>query len=209
VLCPSQSIPENAVDVPVEVKTASQLQAASPATPAVVEEMVTPVRAGDVHAASPDSRKMNGGVPIISVSAPGDSQAAAGSADVTQPYDPNVTTYDDDEDNEGMAKSLEEQVMELEREVEQSHGNHVSPRESAPATQTTPAGTRAPSRCSCGKVFAFTFFSLFLTLTVSACVVMFSDIDHPLMNTARTHLAFLEPTRDFILHKYQDIVNRL
>ncbi|XP_052796805.1 protein 4.1-like isoform X2 [Mya arenaria] len=201
---------ENAVDVPIEARTAERPQSSRPVTQEtpVMEETMVQQRADRVQAAGPDSMKMNGGIPTISVSSPLDSETRVGEADTTQLYEPNVTV-EEDEDDEGVAKSLEEQVMDLEKEIEQTH-NHVQPdtpsRETKPTTRPV---VQAKGSCSCGKIFAYTFFSLFFTLTVSACVVMFSDIDHPLMNEARSHLAFLEPTRDFIRHKYEEIVNRL
>ncbi|XP_052791447.1 FERM domain-containing protein 5-like isoform X5 [Mya arenaria] len=201
---------ENAVDVPIEARTAERPQSSRPVTQEtpVMEETMVQQRADRVQAAGPDSMKMNGGIPTISVSSPLDSETRVGEADTTQLYEPNVT-LEEDEDDEGVAKSLEEQVMDLEKEIEQTH-NHVQPdtpsRETKPTTRPV---VQAKGSCSCGKIFAYTFFSLFFTLTVSACVVMFSDIDHPLMNEARSHLAFLEPTRDFIRHKYEEIVNRL
>jgi hypothetical protein len=181
----------------------------------VAEEM-TQVKSSNVEGARPDTFKQNGGIPIIVTTEVGD----APMDDSSLPYNPEDTVYDH-EDDDKVAKSLEEQVIELEKEFQQmqerNHVDNVAEDKVKPTSQnnleTNPKDTKTvetkKGRCSCGKIFAFTFFSLFLTLTVSACVVMFSDIDHPVMNEARARLTFLEPTRDFILDKYHELVNKL
>lgn len=177
---------------------------------------MTQVKSSFIEGARPDTFKQNGGIPIIVTTEVGDAPVN----DYSLPYSPEDTIYDHDDDAK-VAKSLEEQVIELEKEFqEMQERNHVDKVEEdsvKPLSQnnleTTTKDTKTveakKGRCSCGKIFAFTFFSLFLTLTVSACVVMFSDIDHPVMNEARAQLTFLEPTRDFILDKYHELVNKL
>lgn len=188
----------------------------SPAGDVIVAEEMTQVKAGIAESARPDTSKQNGGIPIIVMTEAPDTPMD----DSSMPYNPEDTVYDNDDD-EKVAKSLEEQVMDLEKEFQQmQEQNHV---ENVMGDRVTPAQTgklETPAKdkktveakkggCSCGKIVAYTFFSLFLTLTVSACVVMFSDIDHPLMNEARSHLTFLEPTRDFILDQYNALIEKL
>ncbi|XP_053405298.1 FERM domain-containing protein 5-like isoform X2 [Mercenaria mercenaria] len=212
---------ENAVDVPqstAEVVPSPKVTSPVSATEdTIVAEEMTQVKSSNVEAWRPDTFKQNGGIPIIVTTEVGDTSRD----DSSLPYNPDNTVYDQDDEDDKIAKSLEEQVIELEKEFqqmqEQNHVENVAEGSVKPTTQsnleTAPKDTKTvetkKGHCSCGKIFAFTFFSLFLTLTVSACVVMFSDIDHPVMNEARAHLTFLEPTRDFILDKYHELVNKL
>ncbi|KAH3858071.1 uncharacterized protein LOC127872613 [Dreissena polymorpha] len=154
----------------------------------------------------PGALKINGAVPMISVMPP-DSPPAE-EDDMVQPYNPNVTTYEDDDIVTVPQKSLEEQLKDLEIEAEEKQANHVQP-VAEPKSQAVKPLASSKHGCSCCKVFAFTFFSLFLTFALCACVVMFSNVDHPIMNEARARLPFLEPTRDFILHKFEDIKKKL
>lgn len=198
------------MDVPLEASHSTKVRGAPVAQveDKVVQEEMTQVHTGPVETSPRDTSKQNGGIPIIITDAdtPTDEYTCL-------PYDPEDTIYEEDGKS---AKSLEEQVLELEKEVENMERNHVSDRikpeqtvtqESKP--NTSKEAVPKKGGCSCKKVFAYTFFSLFLTLTVSVCVVMFSDMNHPVANEMRTHLTFLEPTRDFLLHKYQELVNKL
>ena len=202
-------IAENAVDVPIEARQNSEVNSASIARGEnmIQEEMMQAqaVATESVHS------KQNGGIPIIIT------DADTPESEVSLPYSPEDTVYEPEEDAK-VAKSLEEQVLELEKEVEKLDTNHVEERiapvktvtaESKPNISNNAAVAQKSSGSSCKKVFAYTFFSLFLTLTVSVCVVMFSDVKHPIANEIRNHLTFLEPTRDFLLHKYQELVNKL
>ncbi|KAL4228332.1 FERM domain-containing protein 5 [Mactra antiquata] len=205
---------ENAVDVPRSaVSTESpKVQVPKLGEDVIVAEEMTQVRAGTAYAAAPDMSKQNGGIPII-VTGP---SADISREDTSLPYDPEETVYEQDDDDK-IAKSLEEQVMDLEKEFQEMQDkNHV---ESGIQGRNNPSvessNSQSVSRaakkggCSCGKIVAYTFFSLFLTLTVSACVVMFSDIDHPIMNEARNQLSFLEPTRDFLRHQLDNLLSKL
>ncbi|XP_052270558.1 FERM domain-containing protein 5-like isoform X4 [Dreissena polymorpha] len=199
---------ENAVDVPDSVKPSATPGTSLPGvteTP-VVEEEMTQLRTRVEESIIPGALKINGAVPMISVMPP-DSPPAE-EDDMVQPYNPNVTTYEDDDIVTVPQKSLEEQLKDLEIEAEEKQENHVQPVAEPKSQAVKPL---APSKrgCSCCKVFAFTFFSLFLTFALCACVVMFSNVDHPIMNEARARLPFLEPTRDFILHKFEDIKKKL
>ncbi|XP_052270524.1 FERM domain-containing protein 3-like isoform X1 [Dreissena polymorpha] len=199
---------ENAVDVPNSVKPSATPGTSLPGvteTP-VVEEEMTQLRTRVEESIIPGALKINGAVPMISVMPP-DSPPAE-EDDMVQPYNPNVTTYEDDDIVTVPQKSLEEQLKDLEIEAEEKQENHVQPVAEPKSQAVKPL---APSKrgCSCCKVFAFTFFSLFLTFALCACVVMFSNVDHPIMNEARARLPFLEPTRDFILHKFEDIKKKL
>lgn len=194
---------ENAVDVPAEMPKVK----APDDEVEVVHEDMTQAQVNVVETVPRDMSKQNGGIPII-VTTDADTPVS----DTSLPYEPEETVLDD---SESVAKSLEEQVLELEQEVEMMHQNHVEERikpEQTVANESKPKDqvvTTQNSRCSCKKVFAYTFFSLFLTLTVSVCVVMFSDVKHPIADEMRNHLTFLEPTRDFLFDKYQELLNKL
>lgn len=206
---------ENAVDVEV-VKVS-----ATPAEEMIVTEEMTQLKAGVEHAARPDTTKQNGGTSIPIIITTADTDTATDETNL--PYNPDMTIYNHD-DEEKAAKSLEEQVIDLEKEfqemqdknhVENVVEDHVNPSQTA-ALESHPNKTKLdetvkPKKggCSCCKVFAYTVFSLFLTLTVSLCVIMFSNIDHPVMNEARSHLTFLDPTREFILDQYHRLIKKL
>lgn len=200
------------MDVPLEAQQSSRVNSEPvPEGEVIVQEEMMQVQAGPIETVPRDTSKQNGGIPIIIT------DADTPESEVSLPYAPEETVYEPEED-EKAAKSLEEQVLELEKELENMERNHVGERftpvqtvttESKPNTTSNNAVTPQKNRCSCKKVFAYTFFSLFLTLTVSVCVVMFSDVNHPVANEMRHHLTFLEPTRDFLLHKYQELVNKL
>ena len=173
----------------------------------IVTEEMTQVQSSQVQ-----STKQNGSIPVI-ITSPAEDVSPIESSLL---YEPEETVLD--QDDEKNAKSLEEQVLELEKEYEKmQQENHiedtvqpskVANTESTP-TMPSQSSSEAPKKGgSCGKILAFTFFSIFVTLTVTACVVMFSDIQHPFMQQLRSHLTFLEPTRDFILDKYQEIFKK-
>ena len=130
-------------------------------------------------------------------------------------YDPEDSVYGQEEDSKA-AKSLEEQVLELEKEYdkmreEQNHIDGVAKEKIEPMTEAKTESQQeqkeAPKKggCSCVKLMGATCFFVFLTMTVSVCIVMFSDIEHPLMNELRTHLHFLEPTRDYIRDTFNSV----
>lgn len=207
---------ENAVDVPrsAVVNESPKIQMPNVGEDVIVAEEMAQVKASLANASLSDVGKQNGGIPII-VTAPSPDTTRD---DSSLPYDPEETVYEQEED-EKIAKSLEEQVMDLEKEFQEMQDkNHVesgiesrmnpSVDSSVSQSANTKALTAKKGGCSCGKIVAYTFFSLFFTLTVSACVVMFSDIDHPWMNEARNHLTFLEPTRDFIVDQFNNLVNK-
>ena len=170
------------------------------------------MQSGNLQATYPGS-KQNGVIPIIVTPANDDIVEEGHNLS----YDPDVSEYGQ-EDDAIAAKSLEDQIVELEKEYERKteEQNNISA-----TVQEVEAskGVKLESQqeikaaakkggCSCVKVFAMTFFSVFLTLAVGVCVVMFSDIQHPIMNELRTHLHFLEPTRDYILDKYNSVFQK-
>ena len=163
------------------------------------------VQSSNLNSAYPGS-KLNGGIPII-VTPANDSTEESHNLS----YDPEDSVYGQDEDSKA-AKSLEEQVIDLEKEydrITEAH-NHVGEQieaTTAGKTESQKEAKEAPKKggCSCVKLMGVTFFSVFLTLTVAVCVVMFSDIQHPVMNDLRTHLHFLEPTRDYIRDTYNSM----
>lgn len=209
---------ENAVDVGSATLPSSPIVKAPIATwedTSIEEEMVVPESAKSIA-----TMKQNGGIPII-VTSPSDSMVS----DTSLSYNPQDSLFEHDDDDK-VAKSLDEQMAELEKEYDQMQEmNHVSPVSEAPVeaakvasvesqpNHTSPAAVvpqkKPSSRCSCGRVFGYTLFSVFLTLTVSVCVLMFSDIQHPVMNEVRSHLTFLEPARDFVQDKYNELMNKL
>ena len=167
------------------------------------------MQSSNLNAAYPGS-KQNGGIPIIVT--PANDSSMEDSHNIS--YDPADSVYDQEEDAKA-AKSLEDQIIELEKEYERKteEQNHV-PKETIEATTAGKTESQpdkaAPKKggCSCVRVLATTFFFVFLTLTVALCVVMFSDIQHPVMNELRTHLHFLDPTRDYILDKYNSVFQK-
>ena len=174
------------------------------------EALIFQVQSGNLQAMYPGS-KQNGGIPIIVT--PADDIIEEGH---NLSYDPEDSVYGQEEDAKA-AKSLEDQIVELEKEYERKteEQNHIS----ATVQEEAPKGVKLESQqenkdaakkggCSCVKAFAITFFSVFLTVAVGVCVVMFSDIQHPIMNDLRTHLHFLEPTRDYILDQYNSVFKK-
>ena len=168
------------------------------------------VQSGNLQATYPGS-KQNGGIPIIVTPA---DEIKDDSHNLS--YDPEESVYGQEDDAKA-AKSLEDQIMELEKEYERKteEQNHISTtvQEEAPKTvklesQQENKAVAKKGGCSCVKVLAMTFFSVFLTLSVGVCVVMFSDIQHPVMNELRTHLHFLDPTRDYILDQYNAVFKK-
>lgn len=207
--------PESPVDVPghqtAEVPASPVVMIPVQEGQAVVEE-IQQVQSGNLQATYPGS-KQNGVIPIIVTPANDDTVEEGHNLS----YDPDVSEYGQ-EDDAIAAKSLEDQIVELEKEYERKteEQNNISA-----TVQEVEAskGVKLESQqeikaaakkggCSCVKVFAMTFFSVFLTLAVGVCVVMFSDIQHPIMNELRTHLHFLEPTRDYILDKYNSVFQK-
>lgn len=172
------------------------------------------VQSADLHASYPGS-KQNGGIPIIVT--PANDSTFDDSYNVS--YDPEDSVFGQEDDAKA-AKSLEDQIVELEREYERKaeEQNHISAAvvqeteaPKAVVTESQREDKVAPPKkggCSCARVLATTFFSVFFALTIAACVVMFSDIQHPVMDELRTHLHFLNPARDFILDKYNSVFQK-
>nr|XP_022330368.1 FERM domain-containing protein 5-like isoform X3 [Crassostrea virginica] len=69
----------------------------------------------------------------------------------------------------------------------------------------SPTEEPASSGAGCCRVFLLTFFFIFITLTVTAIVLLNSNLDHPLLTELRHHVQFINPARDYI----RDRMNKL
>ncbi|KAL3867216.1 hypothetical protein ACJMK2_044433 [Sinanodonta woodiana] len=189
-----------------------------------VKEVIVPQKVGSVEA----------GHPTILVTSP--SADFSQMEDMPSSYQPEMTLMDDFEQEVKSTKSLEDQVRELEEEYDRmQERNHVSPISSTPnkserfdpvqsnklesVINDTKVSTKESSKptstlpkssgsSTCCKFVVYTSLFVVLTLTVTITIIMFSDVQHPLVNELRQHLSFLEPTRDFLRDKYHSLLRK-
>ncbi|KAK3098300.1 hypothetical protein FSP39_018095, partial [Pinctada imbricata] len=141
---------------------------------------------------------------------------------------------EEEEESRKSRPSLEDQIKDLEEQMERklifTESNHVDRKDESPETitpQTTnhvqgtpvtendtkpqtdvPEPTK-PRGASCCKIFIMTFFVIFLTLTVTALVIMNSNSKHEAVVKIQEHLQFVNPVRDFISDKVNLIMSKI
>lgn len=150
---------------------------------------------------------------------------------------PSDSEDDDVEENEAKKTSLEDQIKDLEEEIERksSFSGSYQPVENVQEetvvketvvpkasnnVQSTPnsenhVGNSTKSMTEeaqsggggCCRVFLLTFFFIFLTLTVTAIALLNSSLDHPLLTQLRQHVQFLNPARDYIMHRLNSFLS--
>lgn len=144
---------------------------------------------------------------------------------------------DEVEENEAKKTSLEDQIKDLEEEIERksSFSGSYQPEENVQEeiviketvvpkasnnVQSTPNSenhvgnstksvTEEPQSGGggCCRVFLLTFFFIFLTLTVTAIALLNSSLDHPLLTQLRQHVQFLNPARDYVMHRMNSFMS--
>lgn len=144
---------------------------------------------------------------------------------------------DEVEENEAKKTSLEDQIKDLEEEIERksSFSGSYQPEENVQEetviketvvpkasnnVQSTPNSenhvgnstksvTEEPQSGGggCCRVFLLTVFFIFLTLTVTAIALLNSSLDHPLLTQLRQHVQFLNPARDYIMHRMNSFMS--
>lgn len=164
----------------------------------VIIEDIKPQTASSVEAHVP--HKENGGIPTL---------VLEDSIELAQAYEPEISVLETGGDI-SPKPSLDEQIKELEEQWDRirSEPNHVGPLESTPAKPQNaanktesgnPSGAlKKPAGISCCRILLYTFFFVFLTLTVLTVLLLNSNIEHPLVTELHEHFAFVIPVRDYI-----------
>lgn len=150
---------------------------------------------------------------------------------------PSDSEDDEVEENETKKTSLEDQIKDLEEEIERksSFSGSYQPVENV-QEETVVKETVVPKASNnvqskpnsenhvgnstksmteeaqsggggCCRVFLLTFFFIFLTLTVTAIALLNSSLDHPLLTQLRQHVQFLNPARDYIMHRLNSFLS--
>ena len=132
------------------------------------------------------------------------------SIDESLTYNPNHTFDESDEDQE--KPGLDEQIKQLEEEIinpEIQKQLNLTP---AAVQPTAKPPSAAPSKGK-GSVLKTLFLSVLVALVLAAAlfyVVFFSPLkSHPVAATAREHLKFIEPVRDVVQQKVEDVMKYL
>uniref|UniRef100_A0A2C9LSC7 FERM domain-containing protein n=1 Tax=Biomphalaria glabrata TaxID=6526 RepID=A0A2C9LSC7_BIOGL len=133
------------------------------------------------------------------------------SIDETLPYEPNNTLEDSDEDRLVDKPNLDEQIKQLEEEIInpsfQKDLNLSPPEAVQPVAKETPK--KEPVKTSSGVCVKAVMISVVIMLLLSMAlfyVVFFSPIKHPIISKMRHSLAFLEPVKDLLIHKTNQVV---
>ncbi|CAL1533783.1 unnamed protein product [Lymnaea stagnalis] len=131
------------------------------------------------------------------------------SIDETLPYEPNRTVEESDEESD--KPCLDEQIKMLEEElinpVVQKELN-LSPQVVQPVS-TEPAKkdkAKSSSGSVCLKAVILSVVVMLLLSMVLFYVLFFSPLKHPLISKVREHLVFLEPVRDILIQKANQVV---
>ncbi|KAL5004969.1 hypothetical protein ScPMuIL_018425 [Solemya velum] len=171
----------------------------------VIIEDIKPQSTATVETSAPC--KENGGIPTLVI---GDS------FELSQAYEPEISVLETGGDI-SPKPSLDDQIKELEEQWDRikSEPNHVSPLESTPAKPQNaanktesgnPSGAlKKPAGISCCRILLYTFFFVFLTLTVLTVVLLNSNIEHPLVTELHEHFAFVIPVRDYIQDRVHSV----
>ncbi|XP_059174623.1 FERM domain-containing protein 5-like isoform X4 [Physella acuta] len=131
------------------------------------------------------------------------------SIDETLPYEPNRTVEDSDEEDNKNKPCLDEQIKMLEEELI----NPVVQKELNLSPQLVPTVVpevpKKPKQSStvCLKVTVLSLVFTLLLFLALFYVVFFSPFKHPLIAKLRANLVFLEPVKDVLVHKTNQLVS--
>ncbi|XP_025077363.1 FERM domain-containing protein 3-like isoform X5 [Pomacea canaliculata] len=185
----------------------------TPSSAVVAEPIITAVAASASEGLPP---RLNGqavrDAAETGVEDGGDTNA---SINTTMPYQPDVTTYEDEDDEDedlNPKQSLEDEIRQLDKYFVQGDLNHISaavppeiseetvPVEAAPVTKSVPGQKKKSQGGICLSVVLSMMVSLLL-LAVLFYVLYFSGLQHPALTEIKRHIQFLEPVRDFVAQK--------
>lgn len=131
------------------------------------------------------------------------------SIDETLPYEPNRTVEDSDEEENKNKPCLDEQIKMLEEELinptVQKELN-LSPQLIPTVVQEAPKKSKQSSTV-CLKVTVLSLVFTLLLFLALFYVVFFSPLKHPLIAKLRANLVFLEPVKDVLVHKTNQLVS--
>lgn len=200
--------PAESYDEKQAAQAAQAAQATQAAQVAAVEDTILASSTGTVTAALPPRQngqavKDTAGMDLADVS-----------MDTTMPYQPDNTFYDDDEDDdEGTQpkRSLEEEIQQLDQHFTETQQNHVAAATDKGVTSvatSTSAATPPKARskgCGACCVLTTSVFVALILFGVTFYILYFSGLQHLYLTEARNHLQFLEPVRDFVADKANDV----
>ncbi|RUS88209.1 hypothetical protein EGW08_004041 [Elysia chlorotica] len=135
------------------------------------------------------------------------------SIDESMAYEPNRTLEDDSDEDKEDKPGLDEQIKQLEEELirpEIQKQMNLSPPTPQPEV-AKPAGSA--SKGGNGSLLKTLFMSVLVALVLAAAlfyIIFFSPLQsQALVSSAREHLKFLEPVRDVVQQKVDDVMKFL
>ena len=123
-------------------------------------------------------------------------------------YEPDITVYSED-DRAHQAAGLSDATPSLDDEIKELDDIFTSAQVSEdgckptdpPSSPSTAKRAMKLRRCKA----CFTFAILACLLAALFYAIFFSSLDHPIVQQARSHLSFLEPTRDGVAELAESI----
>ncbi|GFS06257.1 FERM domain-containing protein 3 [Elysia marginata] len=167
------------------------------------QQQMTQSAAPTVNAALPPKEN---GQAVIKENRPGVLET---SIDESLTYEPNRTFEESDDEQE--KPGLDEQIKKLEEEIINPEiQKQLNLSSAAVQSEAKPKAAASESKGSLAKTLFLSVLVALLLAAVLFYVVFFSPLQsNPLVSSAREHLKFLEPVRDAVQQKVDDVMKYL